>query len=116
MDKSEYLTVKQAAEVLGVNPRTIFRLVDRGGLEKHVFAVGTGRGGTRVYFKKLDVERLASQEISTESNEPKAMKKVWASIESEPQATKKVKVSIRRLSNSEAGALQFGEPKSKRKK
>ncbi len=57
----EKLSTLQAAEFLGVSEKTVRNLAERGKIKKHVAPVGIGRGGTRVYFLREDLEVLKAQ-------------------------------------------------------
>lgn len=52
----DLLTVKEAAEYLGMNAMTVRRLY-RAGLLSY-----TKRGGGRIYFRRIDLEKVKTQE------------------------------------------------------
>lgn len=54
----EHLTIEQAAELLGVHQRTVYRLVQTGKLTPQRSTIGRGKGGRRVYFDRAQVEAL----------------------------------------------------------
>lgn len=54
----EYITREQAAEMLGVNVRTVDRRIKEGELHTKRPKVIRGRGGNRLLIKRADVEAL----------------------------------------------------------
>lgn len=63
---SEFVTKEDAAEILGVSPRTIDRLVDSKELTVYRSRIGVGRGGRRIYFKREEVEKLRDEPPTAE--------------------------------------------------
>ncbi len=61
MDK-EFYTVKELAEMLCVNPMTIYRMVDRGELTVHII------GGKIKRFRKKDIEAYLKKVRTKGSN------------------------------------------------
>jgi len=61
-------SVRQVCEFLGISRPTLYKLVNTGKLVKHESAVGRGKGGQRVYFKKDEVERLSRHVVDFDDN------------------------------------------------
>jgi len=59
IDYTTWLTKAQAAEALGVTPKTVERFVDDGKIQKSYWQPG-GRGPTRVVYAPDDVARVAT--------------------------------------------------------
>ena len=49
--EKEFYTVKELAELLAVNPMTVYRMVDRGELPVHII------GGRTKRFRREDIEK-----------------------------------------------------------
>lgn len=60
---AEYISRSQAAQLLNVDVRTVDRFAKQGKLTPKHSAVGVGRGGTRVFFDRAEVEALKAQSI-----------------------------------------------------
>ena len=58
LNNDTLLTRRQAAEELGSGIRTIDRLRKKGRLTARVAPVGHGLGGTRIFFRREEVEAL----------------------------------------------------------
>ncbi len=61
--KEDKLTREQAAQFLGVNMRTLYRLTQAGKLTRHQSPVGVGRGGLRYYYLRSDLAKIKAQMI-----------------------------------------------------
>lgn len=59
IDYATWLTKDQAAEAIGVTPKTVERFVDDGKIQKAYWQPG-GRGPTRVVYQPDDVAKLAA--------------------------------------------------------
>lgn len=63
LDLETLLTRAQAAAELGVTTRTIDYHRVRGHLVPRIAKVGHGRGGTRVFFRRADIEDLKKPRV-----------------------------------------------------
>lgn len=61
--RSRFVTRQQAAWILNVSVRTVDRLAVSGRLKAKRSSVGFGRGGLRIFFERVDVEKLARGSI-----------------------------------------------------
>ncbi len=60
----QYITREEAAEMLRVSVRTIDRYIEKKILKAYRSKVGLGRGGRRIYLKRVDVESLRDNPLA----------------------------------------------------
>ncbi len=53
-----FVSVREAMDILRVSKPTVYNLIARGKLKKYHREIGTGRGGTRTFLKRSEVETL----------------------------------------------------------
>ena len=67
-EPTEYVSVREAMEILGKNKQTIYNLIRRGKLRKYRREVGEGIGGTRTLLSRSEVEGLKGKVVLQEDS------------------------------------------------